>query len=72
MCKICEFFFFCVMLYRLMGEICIFFLFLFLNYIVEFDSFSGDDFDSGSDFVMGIFGGENLCIFVLGYLKRCV
>ncbi|XP_061176274.1 brefeldin A-inhibited guanine nucleotide-exchange protein 3-like [Saccostrea echinata] len=37
----------------------------------EFDNSSGEDSDSGSDFVMGESGGENLCIPALGYLKRC-
>lgn len=69
MCKTCELFFPCVMPYRLMGETCIFLS--LLNHIAEFDSSSGDDSDSGSDFVMGTTGGENLCIPALGYLKRC-
>lgn len=71
MCKTCELFFPCVMPYRLMGETCIFLSLSLLNHIAEFDSSSGDDSDSGSDFVMGTTVGENLCIPALGYLKRC-
>lgn len=50
---------------------CILCLLKYIRGPAEFDSSSGDDSDSGSDFVMGTTGGENLCIPALGYLKRC-